>query len=733
MPHSRQLAAIMFTDIKSFSRMMEENEKEAHLLREKMVLSVNENVTKHLGRVLKFEGDGSLCIFNSAIEAVRAAIDIQLEMKEEPKVPVRIGINAGDIILEEKEIYGEGVNIASRVESFSVAGGILISGKVNDEIRNQPDISTVSLGRYQFKNIKDPVELFAVSNPGIAVPGKHTIEGKGIAITGKGFFSRTNITRAVAGLLVIAAITVGYFKFLNTGSSALMRTVAVMPFQNMNNDTDSEFFCDGITQDILIQISKVSDLNVISNQSMKLFKNSKKSIQEIGKELKAGSILQGSIRKVNGKIRIFVQLLEASNGQNLWAETYERDYSKVFDIQSEIAQIIASVLKAKLSPAEKERIKRKPTDNLTAYEYYLKGRELYTHYKKEDNEKAIVFFKKAIALDQNYVLAWAGLGDAFSQKYGRFGFDISWIDSSKAAGNKAIKLDSTSSEAYKALANAYNYISDYDKGFLLVQTSVRLNPNNALAVGNLGAGYFLRGNLPEALKWEKKATTINPKNEIPFQIIGWIYRLFGDFENAELWLKKSLELEPFKDSYRELAFTYIVEGKKAEALKLVPFIIATDTTNHIAYEEAALVCMYAGEMQQAKTNFKKAVDLNTSLLTDASAYAPIGLGAILLKEGKKIDAEILLSRSLSLFLDEIKKGKPDDEYRIGAAAILAIQGKKEEALDWMQKAIDVKWLEYGLGEITPWFDNIRTDPRYKQLINMVKKEISDMRTKAEQL
>lgn len=733
MSQLRQLAAIMFTDIKDFSHMMEVNENEANIVRGKMFKSVNANVTKHQGRVIKFGGDGSLCIFNSAIEAVLAAIDIQHEMQENPKVPVRIGIHSGDIMLEENDIYGEGVNVASRVESFSVAGGIFISGKINDEIKNQPDILTRSLGSYQFKNIKQPVELFAVCNVGVTVPQKYKIEGKGIALVDKGIFSRKNKRLIIAAVALITITLFGYFKLFITTGSFITKSVAVMPFQNMNNDPESEFLSDGITEDILTQISRISDLNVISNSTMTLFKNSKKSVQEIGKELNAGFILEGRVRRMDNKIRIFVQLLDAQTGQNLWAETYYRDYSKVFDIQSEIAEIIAAVLEAKLSPAEKERIKRKPTDNLTAYEYYLKGRENYTHYKKEDNEKAIVFFKKAIGLDKKYLLAWAGLGDAYSQKYGRFGFDKSWIDSSKTAANNAIKLDSTSSEAYKALANAYNYASDYDKGFELLQTSVRFNPNNAPAVGNLGAGYFIRGDLPDALKWEKKATAINPKNNIPFQLIGWIYRLLGDFKNAELWLKKSLELKPFKDSYRELAFTYLQEDEKAEAMKLVPFIVASDTTNYSSYEEAALVCLQAGDISMAKDYFHKSVDLNASLITDASTYAPIGLGAILLKEGKKIDAEILLSRSLSLFLDEIQKGKQDDEFRIGVAAILSIQGKKEEALGWMRKAIDVKWLDYGMFETSPWFENINTDPRFKQMINTVKKEIYDMRAKAELL
>src|SRR6185503_4122866 len=265
---------------------------------------------------------------------------------------------------------GDSVNVASRVESFSIPGGVLISGKVNDDIKNQPDIFRKSLGRFEFKNIKEPVELFIISNPGLVVPQKNRFEGKGIAVADKSFFSKKNIrVIAAIGLVVTASlILIGYFKFLNTKRSVLMKTVAVIPFQNNNSDSTGDFFSDGITEDILTQISRIGDLNVISNSTMKLFKRSDKSFKQIGNELNAGSILTGNIRRVDSSIRIFVQLDDVSSGKNLWTETYDADYSKIFEIQSQIAQQIASVLQAKLSPAEKERIKKRPTDNLSAYE-----------------------------------------------------------------------------------------------------------------------------------------------------------------------------------------------------------------------------------------------------------------------------------------------------------------------------------------------------------------------------
>lgn len=733
MTQSRQLAAIMFTDIKGFSRMMEENEHEANRVRERMIGSVKSQIANHQGRVVKFEGDGTLCVFNSSIEAVRAAIAIQLEMQTDPKVPLRIGIHSGDVLIEEKEVYGDGVNVASRVESFAIPGSVFISGKVNDEIKNQPDISTISLGQYEFKNIKEPVDLFAVSNPGIVIPSKNTIEGKGVAVAKKGIFSRKKTPYLVGTALFLAAAIFVYFNFFHNTASAMIKSVAVMPFQSVNDDPESEMFTDGITEDILTQISRVGDLNVISNSTMALFKNSKKSVQEIGKELNAGSVLVGSVRRVADKIRIFVQLVEATSGQSLWTDTYDREYSKIFEIQSEIAQIIANVLKAKLSPAEKARIKRKPTDNLLAYEHYLKGRSFYYHYKASENELAIAEFKKAIDFDPTYSLAWSGLGDAYSQKHARFGFDISWIDSSKQAGFKAIQLDSNSSEAYKALANAYNYAEDYDSGFVLLEKAVALNANNAPAVGNLGTAYFNKGQLDQAVLWEKKAAALNPKNAIPFMIIGWTYRLLNEQEKAEQWLKKSIELKPYFDAYRELAFSYLSGSKKDEAMNLIPPMIAIDSNNTRIFESAGLIALLAGNYSQARNYFQKSFELNKAITTDVNAFSTIGLGMFLLKENKKVDAEILLSRSLLLNLDYIRNQKSqDDDNRINIAAIYSIQGKKTEAMDWIQKAIDINWVDYSLVESSPWFESIHNEPRFKQMINTVKKEVEKMRLKSQQ-
>lgn len=728
MSQSRQLGAIMFADIMGFTAMMEENEAAASLCRSRLRNALKSACTSWNGRIVELTGDGGLCIFQSAYDAVRCAIAVQAEMKTADPIPLRIGIHSGDVVIDDNSVYGSVVNIASRVESFAVAGAIFITAKIFDEIKNQPDIQVQQMGRFKFKNVEDPVLIYAVSNPGITVPPVHQLQGKGHEVAEKKFISLQKSLIALAAIIGLAVFI--YFRFLKQEGPLKLKSIAVMPFINQGNNPDNEFFSDGITEDIHTHLAKINSLNVIAHSAMMLYKNSEKSIKQIGKELNVSTILKGSVRRVGDKIRIYAELIDAGTSKNLWAETFDREYAKIFDIQSEIAQSIAQKMAINISAAEKNLIRQKPTDNLTAYENYLKGRSHYYEYKKEENEKAIEYFKKAIALDNNYALAWAGLGDAFSQKNQRFGYELSWNDSSKIAGLRAVSLDSNSSEAYKALANAYYSGGEYDKGFELLRRSVELNPNNEQAVGNLGAGYFLRAQLVEALRWEKKAAAINPKNGIPYQIIGWIYRLLGDYNNAEQWLKKSLALKIFSDTYRELGYTYLLQQKKDSAKLLVPVIIAIDSTNARNHETAGVLLQMAGDKQNAREHFQKAIDLNKSISNDKDAIAPIGLGQLLLEMNNKIDAEVQLSNSLSVFLKTIEEGSQDDDPPLNLAAIYAIKNDKQEAIKWFNKAVSANWLDYGFTDICPWFDNIRNEPAYKQQVTTVKKKIEVMRKKA---
>ncbi|HTE31301.1 MAG TPA: hypothetical protein VK666_13060 [Chryseolinea sp.] len=366
-----------------------------------------------------------------------------------------------------------------------------------------------------------------------------------------------NVMITLLSIVVIFQFT--YFYVTQNNSNQVYDTeqsIAVLPFENRSADKSDEYFADGLTDEIIEHLSIIGDLHVINRQSIQEYRGKEISYKKIARELSVSNILTGSVRRSGDLIKITATLIECSTNKYLWGATFQRTTRDIMSVQSEIAQSIATVLKVRINELEKAKLVRWPTQNPTAYDYYIKGRTLYYLYQSNSNDVAIDQFKMAISLDPTYALAWAGLGDAYSQMHSRFGREVSWIDSSIMAGTKAIQLDSTSSAAYKALANAYNNAKKYDTAFTLLKKAVQLNPTNGQAVGNLGTSYLFKGDLPEALRWEKKAAGLNPKNAIPFEISGMIYRLLGDLPHAESWLKKSLDLNAttYWDTYENLAY-----------------------------------------------------------------------------------------------------------------------------------------------------------------------------------
>lgn len=721
---TRQLAAIMFVDIQGFTRKMSENEELATGMRRKLVDGLLTFIPAYGGKIIKHLGDGALCLFNSDIQAVNAAIELQLLMLQEPKVPVRIGIHSGDVSIDEHDVYGDGVNVASRVESFAVAGGILLSGKVYDEIKNQPNIKTKALGKFGFKNVREPIAVYAIANEGIIVPDVRKMDGKGITYYQK---NSVNVRKFALLALLIAAISIIFFKIIRKDVGRT-NSIVVMPFKNLSEAKDNDFFSDGITEDILTQISKIGGLSVLSQSTTQQLKNNTKGVVELAKELGVNYVLEGSVRQSSDQIRITAQLVDANTGQNIWADTYDREYSKIFEIQGEIAKFIANVLKTKLSSSVKESLNKKPTSSLSAYEHYLRGRDHYYQFSKAENDLAINEFKTAIALDEKYSLAWAGLADAFSQKM-RLGFSQGYLDSGKIAGEKAIALDTASSEAYKSLANYYLYTSSYDKAKQLLLKSIALNPNNAPAIGNLGSCYLMLGQLDEALKWQKKSAVLEPKKFVPFYIVGWIYRLMGDYQSAEQWVMKALELKPFTDTYRELAYTYLEQNKNREAKALVPKILSLDTTNADNFQLAGEIYQFSGDISGGGNYFQKAFEIDTASANNPESYTQLGIAYAMQKENKKVDAEIILSRALLVYTDQSKKASNSYDRYVYAAAAASMENNTAQSIAFLQQAVNYNWNDCFLAEKSPWFENVKEDPGFKNLVAQIKNKAQSYRSK----
>lgn len=536
-------------------------------------------------------------------------------------------------------------------------------------------------------------------------------------------------------LLVALGLQYFYFNYIKpplidqVGNNVI--AIAVLPFENRSGDEKDKYIAEGITDDIINRLTIISRFKVTNRRSSEKFQGQLVPFDNIAKDLDVKILITGSVERHGNQIAIRAQMIDETNTY-LWGNTFQRTTENIVAVQSEIALMIAEQLKIQLNDLEKVRLKSNATNNSTAYDYYLRGRSLYYKYRPTANDSAITQFKQAIALDPTYARAWAGLGDAYSQMNMRFSRSESWLDSSFMASTRAIQLDSNLSEAYKALANAYSYKKLYDKAFPLLIKSVELNPTNDAAVGNLGTNYLLRGNLPEALRWEKKGVGMNPRNGIPYQIIGWIYRLLGDLSKAESWFVKSLELNSeLYDTYELLGYTYVAEGRKNEALNLIPRVLKIGNEPR-ALEVAGLISHYGGAIKNAKDYFQRSIDINEAYKEDPNTVSPIGLGQILLEEGKKVEADVYLTHATNINLDQIAKGSQSYEPSFYLAAIHAIRGNKEQSLIWLQKAIELNWVDYAHIIHGPYFARYRTDPDFLKKVEFVRTKSDSMRRKAEQ-
>ena len=542
-------------------------------------------------------------------------------------------------------------------------------------------------------------------------------------------FTNSWIIVGLAGLLIAQYY---YYQSRNSVSAPSNdKSIAVLPFENRSDNKNDSYLSDGFTDDIINRLYLLGELRVISRASSQTYKGSSKSIKTIADELKVSTILTGSVQRVGDILKITVQLQNGTSDELIWGDIFQRTSTDLLSVQAEIARQVANVLKIKLDELVQARLNKKPTENSTAYEYFLKGRSLFNYNNPDSTDQAIEQYKMAIALDPNYALAYSGLGDAYGQLHARFARGVQWIDSSIAAGSKAVRLDSTSSDAYKALALAYNYARQYDTAFALLEKAVEKNPYNAQAISNLGTSYFFKLEYGEALRLHKRAAGLNPRNATPFQLVGWIYRLLGDLPEAESWLTTSINIDGrFWDTYRELAFAYCSQGKNSEALKLIPKMFESVNRDTRPLENAARIAHFAGDTQLAKSLFQESIKKNVSYESDPNTLSAIGLGQIFLEEGNKVEAEIYLTHALELNLNEIKKGSPDDDPPFNVSAIYAIQGKRAESLQWLQNAIEKKWIDYAQVEYGPYFVKFRADSEFQQKLSGVRIKVAAIREAA---
>jgi len=547
-------------------------------------------------------------------------------------------------------------------------------------------------------------------------------------------FKLKKVIIPAAAILAVAVIGIALIKVLPKKAAppaaSSKRSIAVLPFENISDSREDDAFSNGITEDITTQLSKISELDVRSQTSAMKYKKSALGIKEIGRELDAVYILDGSVRRADSTVRITTRLIDTATDKNIWADTFDRDMKEIFAIQSDIAQQIAAALKAKLTPAEKERVEKKPTKDIRAYEYYVKGREYYHRYKKEDNEQAIELYNKAIELDPDYALAHAGLGDAYLQRVIRFGFpEAEWFDAAIEEAQKAISLDPDLAEGHKVLGSAYGFVKGWwKKAVEACQKAVEANPNSALARSSLGACYSAIGEFDKAFPFIKKAIALSPADAFPCADLGDIYIGLDDPVRAEEWLRKSLELQPDLDvTHARLIDLYLCLGEYNKAIEQSQTFLSKFPDYPYAIEYAADAELFSGHYEKAQEYYQK---IGTQKYYES---AGIALGYIYWKAGRKDEARKLFQENLDRLQKQLEEGDESSEIRFFMAAICAIQGNKEEALKWLQKAVDAGYRDYRYISRYPLLENIRDDERFKRIMDDTKAKVAEMRRRVEQL
>jgi TolB-like protein len=550
MPSVRRLTAILAADVAGYSRLMGVDEEGTHdRLQAHQRELINPKIGEHRGRIVKNTGDGLLAEFSSVVDAVRCAIEVQRGMDErEPEVPeerrirFRIGINIGDVIVEQHDIFGHGVNVAARLEALAEPGWICVSRVVRDQLRDKVDFAFEDLGEQRIKNIPRPVRVFRVALDGTA-----------------------RVAPAPA--------------LPNRPS------IAVLPFQNLSNDPEQEYFADGIVEEITMALSRIRQLFVIARNSSFTYKGHAVDVKQVGRELGVRYVLEGSVRKSANRARISAQLIDASTGAHLSAERIEGELADIFDLQDEITTSVVGAIAPQLARAEFERAKRKPTESLDAYDYYLRGWANADRVTREATSDALRLLYKAIDLDPDLALAHGRAALCYMWRSTNGWMTDRAQETAEAArlARRAAELDQDDALALSwAGMTLTHFVIDFDYGATLLERALALNPNLMQAWFGIGWVRNWSGQPEAAIEAFARAMRLSPLDPFSFGMqhgMAFAYFLSAHYDEAVLWEEKALRAyQNNQGALRILAASHAFAGRVGEARKAMTRLRELDPT-----------------------------------------------------------------------------------------------------------------------------------------------------------
>jgi adenylate cyclase len=588
----RKLAAILAADVVGYSRLMGKDETRT-LSRLKALRSdfIEPLIAKYHGRIVKLMGDGALVEFPSVVDAVASAVEIQrliagqvATLPEDERIVFRIGINLGDVIIDGNDVYGDGVNIAARLESLCPPGGIVVSGTTYDQVSNKLNLSFKSLGTQHLKNIATPVRVYRVlldHAPKIKLPTRRWLVPAAVLIVlvafgGAGFALWPRLTTLLPGHLFHTAAT-----------TAGKPSLAVLPFSNVSDNTEQDYFAEGLTDDLITDLSKISGLLVIARNSTFTYRNQPVSVQKVAEQLGVRYVLRGSVRRAGQTVRINVQLIDATSDSNIWAERYDRDYAKIFTLQDEVIDRIVGALSVRLTEGEKSQISHLPTRNLEAYDFYMRAEQKVYGITTESLSEALSLYKRAIALDPEFADAYAGYAraivDVLSFDFQNLMLSAVARQQAYEAAGRALQLNPQTPRAYSVLGILQMLDRQFDEAIASVQKAIALDPNGADAQLNLAIILTYAGRHADALATMQRVFQLNPKP--PSQV--------NDYYSLVLYMNhryqeaveavSQVPLEKHSDfALENLMMAYVRLGQTAKARKTAELYLKRATQTSLA-------------------------------------------------------------------------------------------------------------------------------------------------------
>jgi len=738
----RRLSAILITDIVGYTLLGQTNEDLSLKLLEEHDALIRPLFASHGGRVVKAMGDGFLVEFPSALQATRCAIAIQETLHErnatqpaERRIRIRIGVHVGDVVHRQGDLFGDGVNVTSRIAPLAEPEGVCISAQVYDHVWNKVALPLASMGKQALKNIRVPTEVYSVVFPWSQVRP----EGP----------RPTDRTR-----------------------------IAVLPLTNISPEPGDAFFADGMTEELIFTLSKIRGLRVIAQTSVMKYRGTQKSVAEIAQELRVATVLEGSVRKVDHRVRINLQLIDAQTEEHIWAEAYDRKIEDVLAIQSEVARKVAEVLEVKLLAGEERRLQVEAARNVDIYMLYLKGRHFWNQRSESGLKRAIEIFQDVIASDPNYALAYAGLADCYSVLASRGHLPLhEALPKAKEAASKALEIDEDLAEATASLALIeWLFEHDMEKAAARFKKAIEQNPNYATARHWYANVLSDLGRTSEALAEMKRALALDPLSPIINMALSatlWesgqfsealdqhrraqalaadfveghlslasVLQTAGKWAEAEAELNKALDLDPNSSAVRRAFAEHLVcLGRFDEALETLHKALVMEPDSPVINHTYGRALALSRQYEEAVTQLLRTLDLNPEgfdpLLTLGEVYSLLGryeqaLEAFRQAEARlspkdRLRAEIQAFRVVTYAgmgetttAGENLKALENKGSGLGHAFTVSSAhfalGHLEEGLAWLEKSYQARDPGLRLLKVHPWFDTARSDPRFQQYL-----------------